>query len=320
MADSFLRSAFRRLPPIARRDATIATLRRRVADLNRKSVRPSFQWRIHAERRLRQLAIELEAPSTSVIRHGKFHVYELARSHGIDTPVEYGRWDDPRDIRWEDLPDAVVIKSAFASTSRGVLPLQREGDRWRLVTRDETMSAEQASARLTTAVEQGTAGPPFAAEEFLDEDGSGTRLPTDVKAYAFYGEVPMVVLRRPGRWGEDPAETPFRVLDPQGGDIEGLETPSKIDTSMPVPDTLDEIVAAAARLSVALRVPFSRIDFYSIGDRIVFGEVTPRPGGSAWHGATVDLLLGEAWERAQARLARDLAAGMSPSPEVGPFA
>lgn len=338
MPASFLRSVFRRLPPVARRDATITRLRQRVKELSRTNAalersrdldaeqlrdhlveQPSFQARIHAERRLRNLAVELGAPSTSVIRHGKLHVYDLARSHGIETPVEYGRWDDPRDIRWSDLPDAVVIKSAFASNSRGVLPLLRSGDGWRILTTTDTMSDEQVSTRFAAAMEQGRARPPFVAEELLDEDGTGTRLPTDVKVYVFYGEVPMVVLRRPGRWGEDPLDTPFRVIDARGGDVEGLETESLIDTSMPVPATLDEIVAAATRLSVALRVPFSRIDFYSIGDRVVFGEVTPRPGGSAWHGPVVDLMLGRAWERAEVRLARDLAEDRFPAPEVGPI-
>ena len=75
---------------------------------------------------------------------------------------------------------------------------------------------------------------------------------------------------------------------------------------------------SASRLSVAIRAPFSRIDMYRIGDRSVFGEVTPRPGGPQWFGRELDVRLGEAWERALIRLARDVAHGMSPEPEFGP--
>ena len=329
MADSLLRYMFRRLPQVARRDRKIARLKRRLSALendlatrtewSRDVRRPSYQARIHAERRLRRLSAELGMPSRSVIRRGKFHVYDLARSHGIEPPVEFGRWDEPNDIPWSELPDLVVIKSARGAHGRGVFPLRRSDHEWDIITADESMSSEQITKSLTASVDDGQAGPPFVAEEFLDEDGSGTRLPTDVKVYAFYGDVPMVVLRRPGRLGEHPLVTPFRVLDAHGDDVTDVDTGSIVDPSMPVPAKLDEIVAAASRLSVAIRAPFSRLDFYGIGDRVVFGEVTPRPGGSAWHGEAVDRRLGEAWERAQIRLDRDLASGMPHEPEFGPY-
>jgi hypothetical protein len=73
----------------------------------------------------------------------------------------------------------------------------------------------------------------------------------------------------------------------------------------------------ASRVSVAIRAPFSRIDLYDIHGRIVFGEVTPRPGGPQWLGEELDVTLGEAWERAQVRLWRDIANGMPREPEWG---
>jgi hypothetical protein len=84
-----------------------------------------------------------------------------------------------------------------------------------------------------------------------------------------------------------------------------------------VPEKFDELRDAASRLSIAIRAPFSRIDLYRIRDRVVFGEVTPRPGGRQWFGPELDRVLGEAWERAQVRLARDIADGMSPEPAFG---
>jgi hypothetical protein len=333
---SWLRSVARRLPPVARRDEAIAALRRKAYDLRAATEaleadtadhaerlrsefarRPSFQSRIYLERRLRKLAAEIGAPTRSVIRHGKFYVHDLARSHGIDLPVEYGRWEDPRDIPWEELPSLVVIKSNRGTSARGVLPLRRSDTGWRMVGGTESMSSDQLTALLAARVESDLVQPPFLAEEFLDEDGSGSRLPTDVKAYAFYGEVPLVVLRRPGRLGENPALTPFRIIDASGTDMVDFETPSLIDPTLPIPARLAETVEAASRLSVAIRAPFSRLDFYCIGDRVVFGEVTPRPGGSAWHGAVVDELLGDAWDRADVRLARDLADGLPPEPQFG---
>jgi len=339
MADSYLKSVFRSFPPVARRDARLERLERRLAELEYASAtsasgadrqlarfrnafvrRSSFQARVHAERRLRALADEIGAPPASVIQHGKFHVYELARSHGIDAPRELRRWDDPRDIVWEDLPDLVVVKSAFGSTSRGVFPLRRVADGWQVVTHDETLSADHVTSMLAGLVDDEVIRPPFVAEEFLDEDGTGTTMPTDVKAYAFYGEVPMVVLRRPSRHADNDAPASFRVIDGDGADVTDFRaSTSTIDSSMPVPDQLATVIEAASRFSIAIRAPFSRIDFYCVSGRVVFGEVTPRPGGNNWFGPTVDERLGDAWDRATTRLARDVGAGMSPEPERGTF-
>ncbi len=331
MTGSRLRSWFRRLPPVARRDQRLAALTRRVRKLGAENARlerelaggdqltrPSYRARLHAERRRREIEVEMGVPSTSVIRHGKFYVYELARSHGIDVPEQYAQWDDPADITWDELPDLVVIKSAFSSTSRGVFPLRRNGLGWEVITLDDTvMTADELTTTLADLVDAGRARPPYAAEEFLDQDGTGARLPIDVRALSFYGEVALVALRQTLEHG-NAGTTLWRYVDRHGDDLLDEHPALVVDQTIPVPTALEELCQSASRLSVAIRAPFSRIDMYAIGDRVVFGEVTPRPGGPQWFGPDVDLMLGEAWEQALTRLARDVASGMSPEPEFGP--
>jgi hypothetical protein len=313
-----LRAAFTRLPPLARRDQRIAKLRGRVATLEKSrqamAEKPSFQVRLNEERRLRQLEVEIGAPSRSVIAGGKFHVYDLVGSHGIDVPATYGRWDNPADIPWDDLPDAVVIKSAFGAASRGVLPLRRVEGGWQIATRDGTVSSEQLTADLANLAAEGKARPPFGAEEFLDDSSGGP--PVDVKVYSFYGETPLALLRRVDEHGGSGAAA-HRFVDARGVDLVEEYRGKPTDSSIPVPSTCAEIFEVASRVSVAIRAPFSRIDLYDIHGRIVFGEVTPRPGGPQWLGEQLDVSLGEAWERAQVRLWRDIAGGMSPDPEWG---
>jgi hypothetical protein len=325
MAMSWLRSSVRRLPPIARRDRQIRRLKRRVhelrdriasleADADARAERlrhefargPSFQVRINTERRLRALGEAFDTPSTSVIRHGKLHVYDLVRSLGIETPAEYGRWDDPADIQWDDLPDLVVIKSAFGTHGRGVWPLRRREGGWTTIGNDEIIPQETLAAMVAEPYASGVVRGPLVAEEFLDEDGTG-RLPTDVKFYAFYGEVPLAVLRRPAAWGAHVSTTVNRIVDARGQDVTELQTRSSIDPTLPVPVNFAEALGQAQKLSTELRAPFSRLDFYCLPSRVVFGEVTPRPGGGAWHGPVIDRMLGDAWDRAEARIARDLA-------------
>ena len=314
----FLRSAFRRIPPVARRDERIAHLADRSKALDRELRRliegPSFQVRLNEERRLRTLEFELGAPSRSVIAEGKFHVYDLVSSHGIDVPEQLGRWEDPSDIPWDDLPDAVVIKSAFGAASRGVLPLHRVDGGWRIATHEDTITSEQIVADLLALAAQETIRPPFGAEEYLD-DGSGSP-PVDIKVYAFYGEAPLAQLRRVDQHGQGGAA--FRIIDRHGSDLIDTYRDQPTDPSIPLPGALDGIFDVAQRVSLAVRAPFSRIDLYDIKGRIVFGEVTPRPGTPGWFGRELDVALGEAWERAQVRLWRDIADGMSHEPEWGP--
>ncbi len=332
-----IRSMFGRLPPVARRDERITRLNRRIAKLKRRVeelgdenarleqqlasgellTRPSFRARIHQERRLRALEVEMRVPSPSVIRHGKFYVYDFARSHGFDVPERHGQWDDPADIAWDELPDLVVIKSAHSTASRGVFPLRRTGAGWEVITHDVVMTTEELTATLADLATKRDAKPPFGAEEFLDQDGSGGRLPIDVRALTFYGDVHTVALRRPLQHGNQ-RTTSWRFVDRGGVDVLDHHPSLVVDQTIPVPTALDELCECASRLSVAIRAPFSRIDMYQVGDRAVFGEVTPRPGGPQWFGQEVDVRLGEAWERALVRLARDVAGGMSPEPEFGP--
>ena len=318
MTRSPLRTAFTRLPPVARRDRRIAELRRRLSKLEKSrramAEKPSFQVRLNEERRLRKLEVEIGAPSRSVIAGGKFHVYDLVRSLGVDVPEQLGRWDDPVEIPWDDLPDTVVIKSAFAAASRGVLPLRRVGDGWRIATQDTTVTSEQLTADLVDLAAEGKARPPFGAEEFLD-DGSGGP-PVDVKVYSFYGVTPLALLRRVDEHGGDGAAA-HRFIDANGADLVEEYRGKPTDPSIPVPASCGEIFEVASRVSVAIRAPFSRIDLYDIRGRIVFGEVTPRPGGPQWLGEELDVSLGAAWERAQVRLWADIANGMPREPEWG---
>ena len=306
--------------PVARRDERIDVLSRRVERLKSApkilATKPSFRVRVNEEIRLRNMEIEYGAPSRSVIAGGKFHVYDFVRSHGIDVPEQLGQWDRPDDIPWDDLPGLVVIKAAFGSTSRGVVPLRRVEGGWRVVTHEQTVTGEQLAATLSTLLADDLIEGPFGAEEFLDKDGTGTP-PIDSKLFAFYGEVQVVELRRSDDHG-NPGGTRHRILDANGTDVADVFNRKPTDMDIPVPERIGELVDVAERLSKAIRVPFSRIDLYDVAGRIVFGEITPRPG-NFWFGPELDIMLGDAWERAQVRIWRDVADGMSPEPEWGPL-
>jgi hypothetical protein len=317
--DGFAFVVVDRLGPISRRDQRIADLTQRVKQLENERRRlvegPSYEVRLEEERRLRAWESRLGVRGRSVIAGGKFHVYDLVRSHGIDVPEQFGRWHDPADIPWDELPDAVVIKSAFGAATRGVLPLRRVDGGWQVATRDAKVTSEQLTVDLAALAAQRKIRPPFGAEEFLD-DGSGT-LPVDIKVYTFYGEAPVARLRRalehrPGGAGV------HRVVDRNGTDFDTYRG-KPTDPTIPLPSALADLFDVAERVSIVIRAAFSRIDLYDIRGRIVFGEVTPCPGSSGGFGPDLDVTMGEAWERAQVRLWHDIANGASREAEWGPL-
>jgi hypothetical protein len=267
-----------------------------------------------------------------VISRGKFWVYGFVSSHAVEIPEQLGRWNDPAEIAWTDLPERVVIKADRGTTGRGVLPLRRVGHGWQVITHQTVVTPEQLVAELDERVQQGLIKGPFGAEGFLDDGNDSEPLPCEVKAYSFYGEVPLLQITRSDEHGNLDA-TRYRIVDARGCDLIDADTHpaldpavrvdpahrlGRIDPAMPTPPRLDEVVDIASRLSVAMRLPFARIDLYPLRDRVVFGEVTPRPGGRQWLGVEQDTMLGDSWERALARFAHDVAAGMSPEPQQGP--
>jgi hypothetical protein len=99
----------------------------------------------------------------------------------------------------------------------------------------------------------------------------------DLKVYTFYGEAPLVLLRRADRHGVG-ASVRFRVVDREGRDAVETYARKTVDKTLELPDAFDQARHVAERLSIPIRAPFMRIDLYAVRDRVIFGEATPRPG------------------------------------------
>jgi len=316
---SFLRSAFRRLPHVARRDERITTLertlRRRAERKERSFAVPSFRRYIYAERRIAAHLRDIDRTDRGHIVTRKLKSYSFARSHGVDVPEIFGIWDRPRDIAWDELPDAVVIKSAKGTAARGVAPLVRSAEGWSMVTTADTVTPSEIVDRLTSLESAGRVGGPYFAEELLG-GGAGNALPVDVKVHAFYGEISHVLLRRVPVHGG--AETAFRVILPDGSDAGPVLRGLVHDHDIPVPGNLEALMEVARVMSLAIPRPFIRVDLYDVDGRIVFGELTPRPGHLMDYGPEQDERLGHLWERAQARVLDDALNGVGPTLHFGP--
>jgi len=317
---SFLRSTFRRLPQVSRRDQRIASLERQLttkADREEQSYDvPSFRRYVYAERRIADHMSGLDDSDRGQIVTRKLKSYSFARSYGVDVPEVFGIWDRPEDITWDELPDAVVIKSARGTYANGVTPLRRTEDGWTRVTTTQTIDPFKIVRRLTALEASGRVDGPYFAEELLG-GGIGNALPVDVKVHAFYGEISHVLLRRV-TVHRDKDATAFRFILPDGTDPGPIVRGLVHDHAIPVPSNLEELMEVARRMSLGIPRAFVRVDLYDIDGRVVFGELTPRPGHLMDYGPKQDERLGHLWERAHARVMNDALGGAGFGVRFGP--
>ncbi|MCW2799760.1 MAG: hypothetical protein JWQ70_1232 [Aeromicrobium sp.] len=313
----------RALPPIAWRDQRIAELsvrqRDTVRELKAAKTRevevPSFRRYVYAERRLAARMREINRTDRGTAVTYKLRSYSFAQSWGVSLPEIYGIWDQVEDIAWDELPDTVVVKSKIGTYGHGVLPLKRVSGGWSVITDGRVLTEGEIVARFKEKQDKGTIEGPFVVEEFLG-DAAEEILPIDVKFYAFYGEVGLIYLRSVdahlGPGGK------YRFLDLERRDLGPIYGGHDHDETIPIPDNLADLVRAAEQLSAAVPRAFVRVDLYGVAGRVVFGELTPRPGGPLIFPDDVDERLGQFWEDAHVRLLNDAIDGGDYALRYGP--
>jgi hypothetical protein len=116
----------------------------------------------------------------------------------------------------------------------------------------------------------------------------------------------------------DKDATAFRVILPDGTDPGPIVRGLVHDHSIPVPPNLDELLEVARRMSRGIPRAFVRVDLYDIDGRVVFGELTPRPGHLMDYGTEQDERMGHLWEQALARVQNDAIDGVGFAMRFGP--
>jgi len=115
-------------------------------------------------------------------------------------------------------------------------------------------------------------------ERYLDSAGESS-IP-DYKIYCFHG-VPKAVLVMHDR-GSGKMTTEF--FDTQWNVLENSSKYTSREQTTEKPVCLDEMLRAAARLAAPF--PFVRCDFYVVGDKFYFGELTFTPAGGMYTSQT----------------------------------
>lgn len=200
-----------------------------------------------------------------------------------------GAWDNPDDIPFEELPNQFVLKCNHNSGTGMCICRDKE-----------KLDIEKTKAGLRKGLQQNyyTSGREWPykdvprkiiCEKYM-EDTSPQNSLNDYKFFCFNGDVKFF-------------KVDFdRFIDHHANyyDVQGkllsfgeADFPPKPDRVIQMPSNLEEMIKLARVLSKGF--PFLRVDFYSIGEKVYFGELTlfPASGFGKWTDPKWDEIIGE---------------------------
>ena len=180
-----------------------------------------------------------------------------------------GVWDNPEDIDFTNLPDRFVLKWNHDSGSIVICTDKSRLDREEAVNR---LKSRQKFSGFWYAKEwpYKDVVPKVIAEKYI-EDSSGYL--NDYKLMCFNGKVRCSFVCT-DRFSGDGLKVTF--YDRSWNQMPFSRHYPVSDIPVPRPKNYDVLVHLAEKLSEG--IPFVRVDFYDVNDRVYFGEMTFYPG------------------------------------------
>lgn len=234
--------------------------------------------------------------------HDKLKCYEYLDRHGLKTVTPLRVFSDPATINLDDLPTNFVIKPSLQSSTKGVMVLTRRGeDAYWDEMRDRILSCSDIIEEQEKYFEETkAAGKRVIVEpKILDVESETYSVPRDFKAYAFRGEIALIL--------EIDRNTKPSSVSWYDGDFNPVlddrvtsNEPFVRGVSKSAPVNKSELVELARQASAVVPTPFASIDMYLTNDGPLVGEITLAPGG-LFHGKhytlsdTQQKLMGEMW-------------------------
>ena len=199
-----------------------------------------------------------------------------------------GVWDDPDEIDFDNLPEQFVLKCNHNS-GLGMC-----------ICKDKSkLDLHKVRAELRKGIEQdyfitGREWPykdvkrKIICEKFITDGGEDI---ADYKIHSF-GGVPKVILVCRDRFSKNGMTEDFFDSEWQHLDIQRKSHPNASETICK-PSSLDEMLHLSEKLSET--IPFARTDFYTIENKVYFGEITlyPASGMEPFLPKTIDDVFGD---------------------------
>jgi hypothetical protein len=217
----------------------------------------------------------------------KYEVRQYVKEQGLENILNqlYGVYERVEDLKFDQLPDAFVIKMTHGSSWNIICP-DKNKLKWDTELRKLRGWQKENYYFHTREWAYKQVRPRIIVEKYL-YDGSGSSL-SDYKFFCFNGK-PSIISVICDRY----TERKLNFYDLEWNLLPWRRKYKNADRQIPKPARLDEMLEIAQILSEGLI--FARIDLYDVQGKIIFGEVTiyPESGFSKFYPDEADLALGE---------------------------
>lgn len=223
----------------------------------------------------------------------KFAVREYIKSKGLENILIdlYKVYDKPEDIKLDELPEKFVMKLSNGSGTN-LLCANKSALCEKDVIKQFKEFQFKVKANLGREWPYLKATPKIVVERLLEDNEHINNAVNDYKIFCYNGK-PEYVICISDRYSD---RCNHLVYDTQWNKVRVASEDARIDEDAPRPETLEEMLDIAAKLSEDF--PFARIDLYSVAGKVYFGEVTfyPWSGYMEFEPDEFDFVLGEKFE------------------------
>lgn len=205
----------------------------------------------------------------------KYAVREFIREKGLENCLVklYGKWDDPKEIDWDSLPQSFVLKMNNGSGDIEICKDKNNINRQQLT--EKFSSLFQKNYLFTNAEPHyDVIKPCVIAEELLDvkKQPIETTSLIDYKIWCFNGKADFIFLcyNRSAKSLEVATYDRDWNFHPEYSVYTNHYV--KANMLLPKPACLDEMITIAEKLSEG--IPQVRVDLYVVDNKVYFGEMT----------------------------------------------
>ncbi|WP_252723859.1 ATP-grasp fold amidoligase family protein [Winogradskyella psychrotolerans] len=200
----------------------------------------------------------------------------------------YGVYDNVEAIPFNDLPNQFVIKATHSSGHNVIVKDKSQLDTKKVTQKLKKWLKVNQYYRMGQEWAYKDVKPRFIIEKFLKQSDKSTLI--DYKFYCFNGEPKFIDVHidREEDHKQGCFDLDFNLL-PFGKS----KTYKSISSEIPKPTNLKEMVDLATILSKKL--PFVRVDFYSVDGKTIFGEMTfyPSDARKAFYPEEYNTIIGD---------------------------
>ena len=207
----------------------------------------------------------------------KYRVREYIKSCGYEDILNdlLGVWDTPEEILWDELPQQFALKWNFGA---GMNIICKDKD---ALNRDKVVAQMKTWGKSKCWLDHAELQYKYIEKKIICERfiACSEEVIPDYKVYCFNGE-PQAILVMHDRGQTVKGE----FFDTQWKNLPTPEKYEKPAVPTPKPECLARLLEIAEKLSAPF--PFVRCDFYIVGNKIYFGELTFTPASGLYTSET----------------------------------